>query len=610
MKKKIGLIILLLVVVGLIFFIKGQWFKENSTIVMSTNQNTLVKNFEENYREKVVKVFIDDFDVNGTKEAFLITGKLENDDAENKAVWSEGKVWFANELRTEMVQDGFSTETTFNPEVMTLGEIKVLHAYQESTTGKHSFLYGVVNDKPYTYFDCPLGGVGLDNGALYVSHDTSRYYLYCEKVNKPCKIKIREYGAIKIPLEQFLQFAGAQELYNSLNHSANHAEIGDILYRDNKTISINYAIHNENGYGQSYMDLIYDDSTVIFDGVGSGNYQTALLPEIASYPVFQSPEGKSAVAQPQVLYEYERSNGERFLSSTLKDSEEVTLVDTHAIDSYCLVNDRFYFSDDHEVVKYLDSNGKINRLEFTQSDYNLYFDWKISADGKKIAWIEDLSDDKDDFHGTFAVSIADLDGGNRKKAVRKLGCEEVLLIDQWVNQDLYYGKHICAVDGPEYLSDLYKLNAVTGKNEFIFGETQEEHEKRFSDGHSGEFISAVSADGNLIAYFKEGNLCIKDIKAEKTITLALPEDGHGFWGARFSPDGKRVAFACFGNGNNEDAHEWPTESWFFVEDIETRVFTKCETIQEVEDGPPEYYSVYWTSNNTLLINGKTITLEQ
>jgi hypothetical protein len=173
----------------------------------------------------VVKVFYDDFDSNGVKEAFILTSKLETNEQKDN-IWSDGKVWFVNAKRTEMLQDGLYTQTTFNPEIMTLKNVKVLHVYKEYTTGRLSFLYGTAGDKPHTYFNYPIGEIKHDNGIchdtydgeydedlkLFTGHTYKWYCLYCENVNDPSKIKIREYGAIKISLEQFLEFEGEKEV--------------------------------------------------------------------------------------------------------------------------------------------------------------------------------------------------------------------------------------------------------------------------------------------------------------------------------------------------------------------------------------------------------------
>ncbi|MGI6588592.1 MAG: hypothetical protein ACOX2N_07485 [Peptococcia bacterium] len=263
---------------------------------------TIAERLKKHAKENVVKVFYDDFDGDGVKEAFVLTGELTN--KQDECSWSEGKVWFVGQFY-EMVQDGLFTHFSFEPSIITLDDIKLLHVPKEYATGCHSFLFGVVKEEPYTYFDYEKGYIYEENGSLllnndaydayyeadtgmFVGHTYKDYYLYCEKDDDNFK-GFREYGAVEISLEQFLKFKGAQDMLEQIKAINNNAEITNILYRENEVINLNYIIRDDLGYAQKNATVNYNDKEVYNFIAGDGKYEKAIIPEIASYPIFKEP---------------------------------------------------------------------------------------------------------------------------------------------------------------------------------------------------------------------------------------------------------------------------------------------------------------------------------
>lgn len=114
----------------------------------SSVEDTIAEDFHKHTGEKVIKVFYDDFDGDGSKEAFILTGELEK----GSWRWLEGKVWFAGETY-EMVQDGLFTDSFFEPSIITSGQTKMLNVKKEDGIDCYSLMFGVVGGEPQTYFD-------------------------------------------------------------------------------------------------------------------------------------------------------------------------------------------------------------------------------------------------------------------------------------------------------------------------------------------------------------------------------------------------------------------------------------------------------------------------
>ena len=274
-------------------------------IETNTVKDTIVDRFKKNTKENVVKVFCDDFDADGVKEAFVLTGELTND--KDECSWREGKVWFVNQYKTKLVQEGFFTHFSFEPKIITVDNTKLLYVNKEYATGCHSFLFGVVAEQPCTYFGYQKGYIHKENGKMFLNNDAydahhedkvetftghtyKDYYLYFEKAEESNHKRFREYGAIEISLEQFLKFSGAEDMLKQIKASNNNVEITNILYRENNIINLNYNIRDNSGYSQKYVTVNYNDKEVYNFTTGDGKYEKTIIPKIASYPVFKEPK--------------------------------------------------------------------------------------------------------------------------------------------------------------------------------------------------------------------------------------------------------------------------------------------------------------------------------
>ena len=161
---------------------------------------------------------------------------------------------------------------------------------------------------PYTGMDLSYVGNGQfttigDNfdwnftDGIGTGHTYKRYYLYWATNG------LKEYGGLKITLQQLLKMKGAQEIIDVITRSGHI--IDDIFYRANNLININYHSGDKKNGNFDNVTLLYSNNTVTPELVYTGSntsktesfnardlndfsyggiYQAALFPKIANYP--------------------------------------------------------------------------------------------------------------------------------------------------------------------------------------------------------------------------------------------------------------------------------------------------------------------------------------
>jgi hypothetical protein len=250
------------------------------------------------------------------------------------------------------------------------------------------------------------------------------------------------------------------------------------------------------------------------------------------------------------------------------------------------------------------SNSTVSNNSSSDNKSGKRMDEQKSNDSKKIAWTEKVKEEeyKDHWDVTWFLNVADIDGKNKKQVLMKLtgSGEEELMIAKWGknNQDIYYGVHINALDSFEYLENLYKINASTGKSELIFGKPQVDCE---NINNIPGVLAAISNNDESLAYYGDKNLCVRNIKTGKTITFSLPKDMYEYRDAVFSPDDKMVAFVYYIDNNDKDEETY--EQRFVIADLNTQAVKVWKTVElNAKDGPPRVNNrkqIKWTSNNAI-----------
>jgi len=245
-----------------------------------------------------------DYDSDGIKEAFAFAGTAGDDSDVDPII---GELWFINDTGAQKVSD---TDGYWRiNEIHTFGEYTFAVLSKWFATGDLAYIYGVRNGEPYKENISGCGGGfcqtddvnftmthsaydGIFDAGLgfSIGHTWKNYYFYWDGQTTSFK----EYGGLKITEEQLLQCSGAKAILDEIKAAGNI--IGNIYYRANNIININYS--ESDNYGVSYKNatLILENGSVrlkrIYDWSDSdlenssygGIYEAALISAIAVYP--------------------------------------------------------------------------------------------------------------------------------------------------------------------------------------------------------------------------------------------------------------------------------------------------------------------------------------
>ena len=245
-----------------------------------------------------VLFYYDDYDGDGTYEAFALSGFVDN---EYEDVY-EGSLYFVDQYGIQEIF-GWDIYVQGTESIMDFGVKKYFVIGKYFATGNLSYIWGVEDG---TVFQPELSGKGMsvrqtgentltvicdtydgeydETGDMYLGHTWKPYYLYWDG-------DFKEYGGISITEEQLMRCEGAQDIWNQLR--ALGGEITDIFWRQNGIININYSIgsRRENAtllregagvralraHGEGEMENVSDSSF-------GGSYVEAFIPSVATYP--------------------------------------------------------------------------------------------------------------------------------------------------------------------------------------------------------------------------------------------------------------------------------------------------------------------------------------
>ena len=273
---------------------------ENPTEEVNADfQNTKDEKSDEQEKEKtfrseleaasgrsVLEFLMNDFDQNGTQEAFALMGK----EGENQVQIGDyiGEVWYVTDKGAEKLAE----QNEFKKgKVLTIKDQSYI-VYEECYVSESRSL--VWNVQEGTPVQLNLGnGMGFDVGddgnptiigSAYdacndgTGHTYKMYWLYYDQ-------GIHEYGGIEISGEDFLQYKNAELTIENIKKK--NGVVSDIFYRANGIININYIVPIEGApeiFSNEYVTLQYADGAVTETEWEYGHYKPAWINELAVYP--------------------------------------------------------------------------------------------------------------------------------------------------------------------------------------------------------------------------------------------------------------------------------------------------------------------------------------
>lgn len=285
----------------------------------AVGENDLIAKVKTITTSDIVQTFYDDFDGDGTSEMFALAGELIESDGYYPLMFC-GEIIYASDSRTEIVDDkekdgglGIILDGYGKPNVITQSRKKLLVYNNVWSSGEmKSTVLSVENEIPRSFkvdgiledslkgllvedsaYDLIIEKTELRKGNYYGMGRTYKSYWHYWDSDKG---ELKEYGAIPITEQQFLQFKGADEIVNAITDR----NIYNILYRGNGIININTyketsMLRDNDAYEFKNIIVWYDGDTVTAGNqiyYNDGLYLPELDPKIAVYPEFKSPQIK------------------------------------------------------------------------------------------------------------------------------------------------------------------------------------------------------------------------------------------------------------------------------------------------------------------------------
>ncbi len=252
-------------------------------------ESDLLYMFGEKSNESVLAHYYGDFDHDGIHEAFVVTGDLLQGPVDG-AETIYGKLWLVNSKSIQLAAEDFSGVST-DISIWHFENRDFLAASKSYITGNHTYLWTVSQGMPKKDSVSGLGDIRNEDEKLFVAQVTEDAMME-ERELKGQTIKyydmyydglFREYGAIVITEERFLEYEGSGEILAKLETDYPDSSL-EILYHDNNVIYINVEqqVEEITYYHSAIVDIT--DGLLVLRNVIEGKYEKVLIKEIVVYP--------------------------------------------------------------------------------------------------------------------------------------------------------------------------------------------------------------------------------------------------------------------------------------------------------------------------------------
>lgn len=249
------------------------------------SRGDLLTMFESVNNEEVENFIYDDYNKDGIHEAFVLT-KEEN----------YHKLWYLHSKECQIICDRLENLEQLETDILTFPTKDYLLLQQTEGGKKNTLVYSIDNDNQVQEADIshkgyismtPSGEIWLQTYRESEKEDRASLEVQTYYLSYAYDEGFREYGAIPIGKEQFLEFDGAQEILDDISEKYPEYKLEySFLYRANHYININITLLKDGMIEYRNLTLNYDDSSVTraSEDLAVGKTEVAYMLDIATFP--------------------------------------------------------------------------------------------------------------------------------------------------------------------------------------------------------------------------------------------------------------------------------------------------------------------------------------
>lgn len=257
------------------------------------SEGDLLAIFEAVNNEEIQEFVYNDYNKDGLHEAFVLT--KEND---------YYKLWYVHSNECQIICENLDNLDNPATDILDFNTKAYLLIQQNQNDIRNTLVYSIDNNNQVVETGISQKGYMVktedDEILLQIDQkqatenafiiDTKTYYLYYVYDEG-----FREYGAIPIDMEQFLEFEGSQEIIDHISEMYPDYDIEySFLYRANHCMNVNVTLSKEgNAAVYKNMTLTYDDAgvTPVSETLADGKIEIAYMLNIATFPTaFKHPK--------------------------------------------------------------------------------------------------------------------------------------------------------------------------------------------------------------------------------------------------------------------------------------------------------------------------------
>lgn len=352
----VALVLVAAIVAGTFFFLEKK--KEEEA---AAHREKLTQLLEEKTTKPVIEMFFEDYDNNGSIEAFALVGEKSKGDGED-VEYTDADLYFVNEKKVQLIEEKITGQS--NGILTAKNEIKYISLENVKSDSSHSYIYGVKSNAPFesatsgTYYE-----VHQDGDRIVGKKDPKGGFIEITVSNETLVLS-SDYEDV---IDQYKEV-----IKNRLDFDESKDNFGEYV----SPLMVNHLSYARN-YGGSDSETLYRIYYSVFDMNNDGTEECVIgmgedINSITIYEMF-SYDRKQPVPLFEIGYLGERTN------LTLFENGNLYVEGSNGASS---LGYEYY-----TIPK--NSSALQKTASFTCEDYQYY---KINADGEK----EEINDEE--FH--------------------------------------------------------------------------------------------------------------------------------------------------------------------------------------------------------------------